>query len=240
MRTVLFFLFFRKTEAAQKNLTKKKRTVPLFFFLTISLFLSCSSPPQGYVILCAGDSITEQGYTRFLQRMLNREGIRARVLNYGKSGYTSGEYLNFLKENESELAEDRPDFILVQLGTNDVREDYDSTSARQFYTQMKEIISIFQRFRSRSDKASRIFLALIPPIPEGIPFPFTGNSTKRVPREINPLIHQICTEEHVSLVDNYSLFLGSPHLLPEIHPSEQGYRALAQNWFEALKVHMKP
>jgi len=118
------------------------------FLLIIALLPSCSSPPKSYIILCAGDSITEVGYPPFLERILKDEGFRAKVVNEGKSGYTSREYLVYLRRNKTELADSHPDFILLQLGTNDVRIDHDQTSADNFYDNMKEIIRLFQDFKT--------------------------------------------------------------------------------------------
>ncbi len=196
---------------------------------------SCSSPPTGTIILCAGDSITETGYPKFLGRVLKKEGIRAKILNQGKSGYNSKEYLTFLKRNTGIFADDLPDFICLQLGTNDVRTDHDHTSADEFYANMKEIIRHFRGIKTRAGKNPRILVATIPPIPDGTPFPFSHLSTKRVTQEINPLIRKLALEEKLTLVDNFSIFLRSPHLLPDVHPSDQGYQALALNWFAALK-----
>lgn len=206
------------------------------YLLSIILFLSyCAVPPSGIIILCAGDSITEAEYPYFLHKTLKKEGIRAKVLNYGRSGFTSGEYLNFLRSNKKTLAAKEPDFILLQLGTNDVRVDHDSTSTEGFYSNMKEIIKIFRGFRNRSKKKSEILLATIPPIPGESSFPFTSESQLRVTEEINPLIKKISVEEKIILVDNYTLFVHSPHLLPEVHPSREGYKHLAHNWYIALK-----
>jgi lysophospholipase L1-like esterase len=203
--------------------------------LIFALFFSCSSPPPSYIILCAGDSITEVGYPKFLRRILRREGIRAKVVNHGKSGFNSKEYLAFLLKNKTALADSYPDFICLQLGTNDIRTDHDNTSADAFYANMKGIIRLFQDFETRSGKIPHILLSTIPPIPNGTPFPFSPHSAKRVTEEINPLVQKLALEEKLIFVDNFSVFLSSPHLLPEVHPSEEGYKTLAQNWFRALK-----
>jgi lysophospholipase L1-like esterase len=214
-----------------KNLWNKTK----YLLLIIFFFSYCSVPPTGIIILCAGDSITEAEYPLFLDKILRKNGLRAKVLNYGRSGFTSGEYLNFLKENKDTLAAEQPDFILLQLGTNDVRVDHDSTPREEFYSNMKEIIKIFKDFRNRSGEKSEILLALIPPIPEASLFPFTLESHTRVTEEINPCLKKVSGEEKVILVDNYTPFVQSPHLLPEVHPSREGYRHLAQNWYAALK-----
>jgi lysophospholipase L1-like esterase len=179
--------------------------------------------------------LTEEGYPPFLKRALKGEGIRVKILNYGKSGHTSGEYLRFLREKKTEMAENQPDFVLLQLGTNDVRTDRDNTSAEDFYANMKEIIRLFRNFRTRSGKTPRIFIATIPPVPEETPFPFAPVSALRVVKEINPLIQKLAHEETLIHVDNFSVFLDRPHFLPEVHPSDQGYEAMAKNWHTALK-----
>lgn len=203
--------------------------------LLFALFFSCSSPPSNYIIFCAGDSITEVGYPKFLGRILKQEGIRAKVMNQGKSGFTSKEYLEFLQKNKTALAKTQPDFICLQLGTNDVRIDHDQTSSEEFYANTKEIIRLFRQFQTRSGKKPKILIALIPPIPDGPSFPFSPRSAKRVTQEINPLIQKIAKEKKLSLVDNFSVFLDNPHLLPDVHPSDQGYETLAQNWLTGLK-----
>jgi len=203
--------------------------------LALVYFCSCSSSPPGLIILCAGDSITAAEYPRYLQRSLRGDGIRVKTLNYGRDGNTSGEYLDFLKENAATLAEEQPHFVLLQLGTNDVREDSDKASADQFEANMTEIIQIFSQFKTRSGEATKIVLATIPPIPEGTAFPFSQESQQRVVSEINPLIFKLAKDNGLALVDNHYLFSRQPHLLPDVHPSKEGYRELATNWYRAIK-----
>jgi lysophospholipase L1-like esterase len=207
----------------------------VWFVISMLFFSFCSSKPQGFIILCAGDSITAADYPRFLQRRFDQDGILARVLNYGRSGNTSGEYLAFLKKNTTRLSEEHPDFILIQLGTNDLREDLDYTSTAQFSDNMTDIIDIFNGFKTRSGKTPRCLIATIPPIPENYFFPFTEDSQRRVKEEINPAIKQIALATGLVLVDNYTLLLDQPQFLPEVHPSREGYRQIAQNWYDSLK-----
>ena len=203
--------------------------------LALVYFCSCSSSPPGLIILCAGDSITAAEYPRYLQRSLRGDGIRVQALNYGRDGNTSSEYLDFLKENAATLATEHPHFVLLQLGTNDVREDSDKVSADQFEANMTEIIQIFAQFKTRSGEATKIVLATIPPIPEGTAFPFSQESQQRVVSEINPLIYMLAKDNGLALVDNHYLFSHQPHLLPDVHPSKEGYRELAINWYRAIK-----
>jgi lysophospholipase L1-like esterase len=205
------------------------------------LFLSsaCSTPRLGVIILCAGDSLTDSEYPGDLERLLRGDGIPARVLNFGRKGNTSGEYLQFLEGRRAALAGERPDFVLLELGTNDVRLDGDRTSAPDFARNIRAIIAIFRGFSTRTGGRPVILLASIPPVPETVGFPFSPASGERVSREINPLIRDIAREERLVFVDNYAVFAASPELLPGVHPSREGYRRLALNWHEALSPLLK-
>lgn len=207
----------------------------LFFVISMLLFSFCSSPPQGFIVLCVGDSITAADYPRFLQRRFDQDGILAKVLNYGRNGNTSGEYLAFLRENTARLAEEHPDFILIQLGTNDIRVDYDFIPTAQYSENIKNIIDIFSEFRTRSGRTPRCLIATIPPIPENYSYPFTEESQRRVREEINPAIKKIAVDRGLVLVDNYTTLFDQPLLLPGIHPSKEGYRQVAQNWYNSLR-----
>jgi len=207
----------------------------LWFVTFMILFSFCSSKPQGFIFLCVGDSITAADYPRFLQRQFDQDGVLAKVLNYGRSGNTSGEYLAFLEKNASRLAEEHPDFILIQLGTNDLREDLDYTSTTQFSENMKNIIDIFSGFNTRLGKTPQCLIATISPIPDNYSFPFTEDSQRRVKEEINPAIKQIAFDKGLVLVDNYTPLLDQSQYLPEVHPSREGYKQIAKNWHDSLK-----
>jgi lysophospholipase L1-like esterase len=200
----------------------------------LGAFCSCSSPERGVIILCAGDSITEQGYPRYLRVGLRADGVRARVLNYGRSGNTSAEYLVFLREGGDRLRAERPDIVLLELGTNDVRVDGDRVAAADFERNIREIVGIFKGFQSRDGGPPWIYLAAIPPVPEGTPFPFGPESTARVLAEINPAVRAVCADLGLGFVDNHTLFARAPDLLPGVHPSPDGYKAMAANWYAAI------
>lgn len=218
---------------------KARTACSITFFLFLFLYLSCSSSQRGVIVLCAGDSLTESPYPGFLKKFFISEGIQAKVFNYGQSGHTTGEYLDYLQKNRESLEEEHPDFICILLGTNDVRNDHDRTSKEQFYANMKDILAVFSQFKDPDGNKSRILLSTILPIPEGVSFPFSPESQERVTREINPLILKIGREENLPVVDNTTLFINEPGLLPEVHPTEEGYRRLALNWFKTLQPLIK-
>jgi len=214
--------------------------VVVFFLLGIAwlLSLSCSPKPDSYILLCAGDSLTEQGYPVYLRRLLKKEGLRVRVYNKGRSGYNSAEYLAYLRAHPNELRNFQPDFILLQLGTNDVRTDGDRTSREEFKANMKEIISLLSQLPTRRRQSPRLLLGLVPPIKPEANYPFNEESAQRVETEINPAILSLASELNLPVVNNWEIFMKRPELLPGIHPNPEGYQEMARAWFQALLPYL--
>jgi lysophospholipase L1-like esterase len=219
----------------------KLRGKSISLLLSFLLAFSCSSPARrrSVIILCAGNSLTEQGYPPFLKRILRDNGFNARVLNFGRSGNTSAEYLQFLEKQKNTMAAERSDAILIELGTNDLRLDGDRRTTADFRRNMDRIIGIFREFRNRRGSPTRLLLATIPPLPENVAFPFGLESQERVENEINPAIRQLAADNGLTLVDNFAVFHASPHLLSGVHPTEQGYRLMAENWYKTLRELIK-
>ncbi len=205
-------------------------------FALLLAFAGCrgdSLPPGPPAVLCAGDSITAGGYPWYLQRRLNEAGYRFRVINAGEKGNTSGEYLVFLRRSRI-LERTSPRWVLLQLGTNDVRCDGDATPVESFRENMDAILGLVAGHRNPDGSPPRVLLATIPPVPLEVAGHFDAASRSRVDAEINPAIREIAARRRIPLVDNHRLFALHPEWLPEIHPNEQGYQALADSWYEAL------
>ncbi len=217
------------------------RAVPALVLVLAALaavMVSCSRAPRRTVILCAGDSITELGYPSFLEGLLKRQHLPASVLNYGRKGFTSGEYLRFLRKNKARLEALKPDVVLLELGTNDVRLDGDLTPTPEFDRNMRAIIGLLRTFRSGTKEPPVILLATVPPVPESAAPPFSPESGRRVREEINPALSRMALELGLPLVDQYAVFTASPGLLPGVHPSPAGYREMARRWRTALEPYL--
>lgn len=218
------------------------RRRPRLALALLALLLPVSVPTTAagrgpVVILAAGDSITAASYPAYLQALFDAAKLKVRVVNGGVKGHTSGEYLTLLKRGGL-VARTNPDFVLLQLGTNDVRTDADRTETGRFYRQMNEILDRVLGHRNPDGRRPAVFLATIPPV-VAVPRFFDESSRQRVTDEINPAIRRLARERGLPLVDTYELFVRHPEWLPEIHPNEEGYRAMARQWFEVLAPHVR-
>jgi lysophospholipase L1-like esterase len=212
---------------------------PLALFLLNCLAACCRREPvvpalTGLpVILCAGDSITAASYPKHLKALFARSGLLVQIINAGVRGDSSAEYIRFLEKSQI-IERTNPGWVLLQLGTNDLRIDSHATTTGQFRKNLETILDRFGRHRNPDGTAPRIILATIPPIPVEVRWHFNTASRVRVESEINPVIREIARQRKIILADNHVLFAGRPELLPEIHPNEKGYRVLAEAWYRIL------
>ena len=212
---------------------------PLLLVLLHFLVAGCRREPPvpaltgQPVILCAGDSITAASYPRHLKKLLLGDGLQVQVINAGVKGDNTAEYIRFLDRSQI-IERTSPSWVLLQLGTNDLRIDSHATTTEQFRKNLEAILERFGRHRRRDGSLPRIILATIPPIPLEVRWHFDAGSRARVEAELNPAIREIARRHGLFLVDIHALFAARPDLLPEIHPSEEGYRALARFWHRIL------
>lgn len=213
--------------------------------LVALLAAMCAGPTPAFVapagarvvVLAAGDSMTAASYPAHLQARFDEAKLSVRVVNGGVKGHTSGEYLAYLRTSDV-VRRTGPDLVLLQLGTNDVRIDGDHTEAPRFSRQMGEILDLLAAHRSPRGRVPLVFLATIPPVVVMVPRHFDASSSRRVIEEINPAIRRLARERGLPLVETYELFVRHPEWLPEIHPTEEGYRAMARQWFAVLRPHV--
>lgn len=218
---------------------------PLALALLLALAAGCGRDPAVpaptglTVILCAGDSITAASYPDHLQELLAKDGFRVQVVNAGKPGDNTAEYLRYL-EKSGIVERTNPDWVLLQLGTNDLRIDGHATTTEQFRKNLEAILDRIGQHRTRAGAPPGVVLATIPPIPVEIARSFDAGSRARVESQINPAIRDIARSRALSLSDTHALFAARPELLPDIHPTEEGYRALAETWRRVLAPLLPP
>jgi lysophospholipase L1-like esterase len=211
----------------------------LALFLLHCLAVACRREPAipaltgQPVVLCAGDSITAASYPKHLSGLLKRDGLRAQVINAGVDGHSTAEYIRFLERSRI-VERSAPNWVLLQLGTNDLRIDSHATTTEQFSRNLEAILDRIGRYRHADGSPPRVLLATIPPIPLEVRWHFDAGSRARVEKEINPAIRAIAARRGLVLADIHALFAGRPDLLPEVHPSEEGYRELAASWHRIL------
>ena len=205
--------------------------------LNVPVVLPTSLGAVPGVFLAFGDSITNgqvgtgdgQGYTGILERMLAAHFGKARVINDGLDSSSS-------ERGDARILDSlhggRPAFTLILYGVNDWA---DTRCAQPPCFTISSLRSIVRKVKAQG----------------GFPFLGTllmtnvGNDFRASPQrnawilEQNEFIKGMAREEGVILVDLHRAFELSPLSFSElfadyIHPSAEGYRVLAQAWFDAI------
>lgn len=165
--------------------------------------------------------------------MLKKRETGIRAISLGRPGDTSGEYLRYFSKS-GVLEKYNPGFIVLMLGTNDVRVDYDNTPTPEYKKNMLEIIDIIREYEKKEGKDIKIFIATIPPIFTPDLETFTKSSALRIKEEILPAIKEIAFERELKIINIHSLFMRNKDLLPGIHPTPGGYYKIARLVFARI------
>ncbi len=180
-------------------------------------------PDDRPVIAAFGDSLTagrgvdtEQSYPAQLQRKLDAEGYRYRVVNAGVSGDTSAQGLSRI----ASIRELRPSIVIVELGANDGLRGLPVEATRQ---NLEAIIT-----RLAADGADVILAGMV--LPPNYGFSYTSDFRRLFPDLAG--IHK------VALIPFFLQGVaGHPELNQEdgIHPTAQGYGIVVENVWAVLK-----
>lgn len=210
----------------------------LFVVLTLALVIAYGfASPKKSVVLCLGDSITESewgNYPAHLDKLFRRSKATSVAISQGRPGNTSGEYLRFFTKADLMNKYD-PDAIVIMLGTNDVRVDYDNTSTAKYKENMSKIIEIIRAYEKIKGGKIDIYICTIPPIFTVDLHTFTRESARRVEEEIVPAIKELSNKYNLELIDLNAVFKRNKDLLPGIHPSPGGYYKMAKVIFNRLR-----
>lgn len=190
--------------------------------------------PDALRIACFGDSITAaSGYPAVLERLLtDRTGRRITVLNGGRSGHNSRDFLAAM-EADSLLPRFDPDLVLVQLGTVDVRVDDREISLTSYRANLQTLTERIRGFVNRRGAHPEVLVATIPPV-RLESSPFGPDSRHRVDLEINPAIRELGVALHVPVVETASAYDAADSLSDGVHPTLAAAERLAARWAEVL------
>lgn len=165
-------------------------------------------------ITAMGDSITEAGWPEMLVDLLG-----ASVINRGVGGAVSADGAAAV---ERALAADRPGFLLIAYGINDVGRGY---STGHIVENLRTMI------RAARIRSTEPVVATLTPV-YGARVIFSGRI-----RSVNARIRALGAEEGVRVADVHEAFGTDRSLVGDdgLHPTEAGLRVIASVYFNALR-----
>ena len=217
-----------------------KKLVSLLFII-----LFTSAWAQNKIVSCVGNSITygyglaspsTQSYPAQLKVSL---GSNWTVNNYGVSARTMLKTGDLPYWNEGAFREAKrsnPNFVMIELGTNDSKPWNWNNNGDEFVSNYKEMIQVFKNLSSKPD----VWIGLVPPgnnVSWGILNVVLNDS-------VNKRIKQVAYETGVGLIDVYDALGGNNtpwfnaqfYQNDSIHPTSDGAAIIAQKVNQMLTM----
>lgn len=211
-------------------------------FLSTIIFslLSCTilfaQPKKSPVkVACIGNSITygagikdraKDSYPIVLGKMLGEKYI---VKNFGVSGRTmlnKGDRPYMKEEKFKEAIEFNPDIIIIKLGTNDSK-PHNRIHLSEFKADAETLLQAFDTLSTKPI----IYICY----PAKVYSNESGIDDEVIVNEIIPIINQIAAEYKLKVIDLHTALSDMPQNFPDnIHPNEEGAKALAQEVYKAI------
>jgi len=140
--------------------------------------------------------------------------------NEGHPGWTSYQ----IADNVYKFLEENPaDIILLHAGTND-------GSRKPSIDGIKKIVSEIKRYEKDHNKNIKIFVALI------INRWFWDKSIEEFDNNLREYLSNLNDKDIITV--DMSHLLGGDDYLEYTHPNKQGYKKMADKWFEALSDYI--
>lgn len=203
----------------------------LYLVLAFVFFFSCQAKRAKVTIACAGDSLIRPT-PAYLRRLL--PSSRVEIKEWAQGGLSAVNYLSFFRRYPRWQRE-KVDFILLQLGTNDVllflRGEENEALFRH---NLEAIIAEFKKLESNYFKHAQIILATVPFF---YGLDNEAEENRVVSELINPSVIAVAEKEGVSVIDQAGCLRAFiEYYGPDgIHPSREGEKALARNWRRIVK-----
>ena len=192
----------------------------------------------------------EESYGDYIQEYLkDKEVLEFYTKDFSKSGYRSIDLLNDLKENKEIKVNGKnitiknslikADLVTVSVGANDlfyklnIGNEFDMNEFDDIYTYVDETILDVDKLLYELRKSCKEQIMVF-----GFYNPFTNFSTS-LANTVEPVIlyantkmENIVRKYDMTYVDIHDTFLANDNYLPstlEIHPTKDGYRAMAKS-----------
>ncbi len=206
------------------------KTTRIFLAFCLIHFLSFTEAkePKPQILACVGDSITQgvgakrgQSWPAQAQKTL---GEKWQVHNFGLSGTTLMNSGNkpYQKSKQFKAAlSSNPDVVVIMLGTNDTKPANWKNSAKDYEVDYLDLISDFQKLRSRP----QVYLCLPPYIAKEGRWGINNEDTKAQV----PMIKKIAKDIKCEVIDVYAALEGRDDLIPDtVHPNTAGAALIAK------------
>jgi hypothetical protein len=177
-------------------------------------------------VLCIGDDWVASEVPFYLWQLLQARLGTVEVFNEGRLQHGAYDVLQFVKDDYDQLADLRPDVVLLLIGVQDGLRGY--AAPYRWCNDVWRTVRLAKTWQNPEGFPTLVVLTPLPApvLPGGAPAP--TEFARRVRAEMNPCLQDIADREGIPLVD-----LGAIPI-PDGPTPEALSRWLARTWFRTL------
>lgn len=209
-------------------------------WLAVAALAVCVSLPGlvwGYTVACVGDSLTEYGYARYMDAICSGNTTYDwNVIEDGLPGFKSQDV--YVYSAAHGWKNQGADIVLIMVGTNDVVQgsNKDLTSYTNSVVAWVQRIVDYYTF-DNSESRPKIIVSAIPPSTDS---GFTTRADYYNKELENALkgygVDIFMTSNWYEFLDTNTGSAKSSMYSDYLHPTQDGYYAMAENFFDAIRA----
>lgn len=227
----------------------------LLFSITVTAYAVTSEESTTYNYVAFGDSLAAgqtpygvpsgYGYTDMIADYLDKAGVLGNYVNYGVSGYTTADVMKQLSNPDIQASISNANIITLDIGANDILVTIEavirgnknqSDLAASTQSTCDNIKTLIESIRTLNPTAKMYVMGYYNALPR-----LTDEQSAMFLSYLslfNTNLEKISNNCSVTYVDTYNTM--NIHLLNylpgDVHPTMQGYRAIANEFCKKIKV----
>lgn len=210
---------------------------------TAALVLSLSLPGAvwGYTVACVGDSLTEYGYARYMDAICSGNTTYDwNVIEDGLPGFTAQRVYTYSANHG--WKNQGADIVLIMVGTNDMVQG--ANKNQQSYTDY--VVTYTQKIVdyytfNNSDSRPKVIVSAIPPSTDYGISSRADFYNKELENALQGYgVDIFITSNWYEFLDTSTGTAKSSMYSDYLHPTQDGYYAMAENFFDAIRALFQP
>lgn len=220
--------------------TNKRRWVGLAI-ATLALCLSLPGAVWSYTVACVGDSLTEYGYARYMDAICSGNTTYDwTIIEDGLPGYKAQDV--YVYSAVHGWKNQGADIVLIMVGTNDMVHggDKDLTSYTNSVIASVQKIVDYYTF-DNSESRPKVIVSAVPPSTDSGISSRADYYNKELENALKGYgVDIFITSNWYEFLDTNTGTAKSSMYSDYLHPTQDGYYAMAENFFDAIRALFQP
>lgn len=224
-----------------KNIKRKSLRAAFASLVICCLGLSLAGVAWAYTVACVGDSLTEYGYARYMDAICSgNTSYDWNVIEDGLPGFKAQDV--YVYSATHGWKNQGADIVLIMVGTNDMV--HGTNQNRDTY--VDGVVSWVQRIidyytYDNAEERPRVIVSAIPPSTDPTITALADYYNHELENALQGYgVDIFMTSNWVDFYDSSAGGAKSSMYSDYLHPTQDGYYAMAENFFDAIRALFQP